>query len=59
MDTRAILHSPIEPYDQGMLALDDLHTMYWETSGNPAGVPVLFVHGGPGGGCSPEHRSFF
>jgi proline iminopeptidase len=59
MDTRAILHSPIEPYDQGMLVLDDLHTMYWETSGNPTGVPVLFVHGGPGGGCSPEHRRFF
>ena len=59
MDTRAILHAPIEPYDQGMLALDDVHTMYWETSGNPAGAPVLFIHGGPGGGCSPEHRRFF
>jgi len=33
-----------------MLALDDVHTMYWETSGNPAGAPVLFVHGGPGAG---------
>jgi len=59
MDTRAILHPPVEPYDSGMLALDDVHTMYWETSGNPAGAPVLFVHGGPGGGCSPEHRRFF
>ena len=59
MDTRAILHPPVEPYDSGMLPLDDVHTMYWETSGNPAGVPVLFLHGGPGGGCSPEHRRFF
>jgi proline iminopeptidase len=42
-----------------MLALDDVHTMYWETSGNPAGVPVVFLHGGPGGGCAPEHRRFF
>ena len=49
MDTRAILHPPVEPYDSGMLPLDDVHTMYWETSGNPAGVPVLFLHGGPGG----------
>jgi len=59
MDTRAILHPPVEPYDSGMLALDDVHTMYWETSGNPAGAPVVFVHGGPGGGCSAEHRRFF
>ena len=62
MDTRearAILHPPLEPYDSGMLVLDDVHTMYWETSGNPAGTPVLFLHGGPGGGCSPEHRRFF
>ena len=33
--------------------------MYWEACGNPSGVPVLFLHGGPGGGCSPEHRRFF
>jgi len=59
MDQRAVLYPPIEPYDSGMLALDDVHTMYWETSGNPDGVPVLFLHGGPGGGSSPEHRRFF
>jgi proline iminopeptidase len=59
MDARAQLYPPIEPYDSGMLALDDIHTMYWEVSGNPLGVPVLFLHGGPGGGCSPEHRRFF
>ncbi len=59
MDARADLYAPIEPYDSGMLALDEVHTMYWETSGNPNGVPVVFLHGGPGGGCAPEHRRFF
>ena len=56
---RVELYPPIEPHDAGMLALDDVHTMYWEVSGNPHGVPVVFLHGGPGGGCSPEHRRFF
>jgi len=59
MDPRSALHPPIEPFDSGMLPLDDVHTMYWEVSGNPDGVPVLFLHGGPGGGSSPEHRRFF
>ena len=58
-DLRADLYPSLEPYDQGMLALDDVHTMYWETCGNPLGLPVLFLHGGPGGGCSVEHRRFF
>ncbi len=53
------LFPPIEPYRQGMLAVDDLHTLYWEESGNPAGQPVLFLHGGPGAGTSPAHRRFF
>ena len=59
MDSRALLYPPVEPYDNGLMALDGLHTMYWEAVGNPKGVPVLFLHGGPGGGCSPEHRRFF
>jgi proline iminopeptidase len=59
MDTRSALHPPIEPHDGGLLPLDDVHTMYWETVGRPDGVPVLFLHGGPGGGSSPEHRRFF
>lgn len=59
MDMRADLYPALEPYDQGMLALDNLHTMYWEACGNPMGLPVLFLHGGPGGGCSVEHRRFF
>ncbi len=53
------LFSEIEPYDSGMLPLDTLHTMYWEQSGNPNGVPVLFLHGGPGAGSAPAHRRFF
>ncbi|MEQ8369554.1 MAG: prolyl aminopeptidase [Alphaproteobacteria bacterium] len=53
------LYPEIEPYDQGMLDVGDGHTMYWEASGNPAGQPVVFVHGGPGGGTAPVHRRFF
>jgi len=50
---------PIEPYRNGYLQVDDLHTLYWEECGNPNGVPVLFLHGGPGAGLSPKHRQFF
>jgi proline iminopeptidase len=53
------LFPPLEPNRTGKLAVDDLHTIYWEESGNPAGVPVLFLHGGPGGGTSPLMRRFF
>ncbi len=56
---RDALYPPIEPRQQGMLAVDQRHTLYWEESGNPEGVPVLFLHGGPGAGCSPKHRQFF
>src|SRR4051794_11822539 len=53
------LYPPIEPYDQGMLAVGDDHEVYWEVCGNPAGKPVVFVHGGPGGGCGPDQRRYF
>ncbi|MCW9032898.1 MAG: prolyl aminopeptidase [Alphaproteobacteria bacterium] len=53
------LYPPIEPYDCGRLDVDDVHSLYWETSGNPKGVPVVFLHGGPGAGCQPIHRRFF
>lgn len=56
---RTELYPDIEPYQTGQLALDALHTMYWEQTGNPDGVPVLFLHGGPGAGASPGHRRFF
>jgi len=48
-----------EPYANGGLAVDARHTLYWETCGNPSGAPLLFLHGGPGGGCLPHHRRFF
>lgn len=43
----------------GYLQLDALHSMYWEQSGNPNGIPVVFLHGGPGAGSGPQHRRFF
>jgi proline iminopeptidase len=49
----------IEPNETGMLAVGDGHQVYWETWGNPDGVPVVFLHGGPGGGCWPGHRDLF
>ena len=56
---RTELFPAIEPYANGLLPLDGLHTMYWEQSGNADGVPVVFLHGGPGAGSSPAHRRFF
>ncbi len=53
------MHPAIEARATGMLPVSDLHTMYWEESGNPEGVPAVFVHGGPGGGTEPAHRRFF
>ena len=53
------LFPPIAPIGQGMLHVDKLHTIYWEEVGNPDGIPVLFLHGGPGAGLSPQHRRFF
>ena len=56
---RTPLFPAIEPYRTGHLPVDDLHTLYWEECGNPEGEPVVFLHGGPGGGLSPRHRQFF
>ena len=53
------LYPALEPHRGGMLELDRGHRMYWEESGNAAGVPVVFLHGGPGAGASPVHRQFF
>jgi len=49
----------IEPYETGKLKVSDIHTLYYELSGNRQGKPVIFVHGGPGGGTSPKDRTFF
>jgi proline iminopeptidase len=56
---RTELFPEIEPYASGRMPLDGRHTMYWEVSGNPDGIPVVFLHGGPGSGASPSHRRFF
>ncbi len=48
-----------DAYASGMLPLDGRHSLYWEQSGLPYGVPVLFLHGGPGAGTFPNHRRFF
>ena len=53
------LYPPIEPNRTGRLAVGPPHELYWEESGRPDGTPVVFVHGGPGGGTSPGHRRYF
>jgi proline iminopeptidase len=53
------LFPPLEPFATGSLQADNLHTLYWEECGNPTGVPVVFLHGGPGAGATPTHRRFF
>lgn len=57
--SRHDLFPPIEPYATGSLAVDARHRLYWEQSGNPDGLPVVFLHGGPGAGATPTHRRFF
>ncbi len=52
-------YPPIEPFETGMLDTGDGHQVYWEASGNPNGKPALFLHGGPGSGCSVNQRRFF
>ncbi|HEV2704280.1 MAG TPA: prolyl aminopeptidase [Pyrinomonadaceae bacterium] len=52
-------YPPIEPYDEGTLAVSPVHTIYYEQVGNPEGQPVVFLHGGPGGGIIPDYRRFF
>jgi proline iminopeptidase len=56
---RRSLYPPIEPYDTGWLDVGDGHTLYYEQSGNASGKPVVFLHGGPGGGCTQKMRQFF
>lgn len=52
------LYDPIEPYDSGYLKVSELHEIYYEQCGNPKGKPVVFLHGGPGGGIVTEYRQF-
>lgn len=53
------LYPKLEPFDSGHLAVDGHHEVYYEQCGNPEGKPVVFVHGGPGGGAGEEYRRFF
>jgi proline iminopeptidase len=53
------LYPSVEPFDQRMLEVGQGHRIYVEQCGNPSGVPVLVLHGGPGGGCSPAMRRYF
>jgi proline iminopeptidase len=57
--TRRALFPRIEPRRAGRLAVSDVHELYWEECGHPDGIPVVALHGGPGGGSSPEMRRFF
>ncbi|NOE27900.1 prolyl aminopeptidase [Ruegeria sp. HKCCD6157] len=53
------LYPPIDPFDQRMVDMGDGHRIYVEQCGNPDGIPVVILHGGPGGGCSPAMRRYF
>ena len=53
------LYPPIEPFASGHLDVGDGHRIYWERCGTPGAKPAVFLHGGPGGGFSPEHRRLF
>jgi proline iminopeptidase len=55
---RISLFPPIEPYRTHRMKVSDIHEIYFEESGNPKGKPVIFVHGGPGGGTSPNMRRY-
>ena len=56
---RRTLYPDLEPFHVGRLRVSDLHELYFEESGNPNGKPVVFLHGGPGGGTEPKHRRYF
>ena len=54
-----LLYDPIVPYAVDRLDVGGGHEIYVEQCGNPAGIPVLFLHGGPGSGCNENHRRYF
>ena len=54
-----VLYPKIEAHTTGFLKVSTLHTIAWERSGNPDGIPVIVIHGGPGGGSQPSYRRYF
>jgi proline iminopeptidase len=54
-----MLYPAIEPFASGMLDVGQGHSIYWEQCGNPEGQPIVFLHGGPGAGCTPKSRRWF
>ncbi len=54
-----VLYPEIEAHTTGRLEVSDLHTIAWERAGNPDGIPVIVIHGGPGGGSQPSYRQYF
>lgn len=57
--SRRDFYPAIEPHNIGLMTVSDVHKIYFEESGNPEGIPALVLHGGPGGGTSPDLRRFF
>ncbi|MBB3981825.1 proline iminopeptidase [Sphingobium fontiphilum] len=58
-DTLRTLYPPTEPFAHGHLDVGDGHHVYWERARARGAKPAIFLHGGPGGGCSPDHRRLF
>src|SRR5690606_20075857 len=59
LSAQGVMYPEIHPYAHGYLNTGDGHRVYWELCGNPEGKPAIFLHGGPGGGCSSAHRRLF
>src|SRR5690606_3404715 len=59
MTTHRYAYPEIEPYRTARLRVSDIHELYFEESGRPDGDPILFIHGGPGGGSEPKNRRYF
>ncbi len=59
VEGRRSLYPDVEPFNTGRLKVGCVHDLYYEESGNPKGKPVVFLHGGPGGGTEPKHRRYF
>jgi len=57
--TESLIFPVIEPFASGRITVSSIHNLYYEECGNPAGIPVVILHGGPGSGCTPGQRRFF